>query len=474
MINVIFATTYHNIFCNEYITDLPWGRIKEDMEFFKTITTGGYNGTGSSGGKNSVIMGKDTFRSLKCVPLTNRINIVVSTTIIHTELDKDDFLIARTLEEALQLMKVYSPDGDSFIIGGRRLIQEALDKDIVDNVYHTVIDGEGAKKITGIPHHFNIPMHVESMKPVETPEYTLWFKHLTRNIVTEETGYIELVKRVLSKGEPRDDRTEVGTISVFGEHLRLNIEHSFPLLTSKRVYWKGVLEELLFFISGKTDTKLLEEKGVNIWKGNTSRESLDKSGLTRFKEGEYGAVYGYNWRHFGKPYTPLLERDERYQESGGFDQLYFLVESIKRTPTSRRHYVTSWNPTTLGEVPLPSCHVSYQFYVDSKDRLSCQVYMRSCDLFLGLPFNIASYATLTYMIAKLTGKTPYELIFSIGDAHIYSNHIEQCKTLISRTQRPLPQLVITGEQQTIDDFKAEDFVIKDYNPHPIIKGEMAV
>jgi thymidylate synthase len=238
----------------------------------------------------------------------------------------------------------------------------------------------------------------------------------------------------------------------------MDISTSFPLLTSKRVWWKGVLEELLFFISGSTDTKVLEEKGVNIWKGNTSREFLDKRGLYNLKEGEYGKSYGYQWRKFGDK----------------VDQLQNLIDGIKNDPFGRRHYMTAWNPLELENIPLPACHLSCQFYVFEDKKLSCQVYMRSCDVFLGLPFNIASYACLTYMIAHLTNLQPHELSFCLGDTHIYKNHIDQCNEMIKRDLRHFPKLKIKRKVENIDDFKFDDFEIINYNPHPTIKAEMAV
>ena len=221
----------------------------------------------------------------------------------------------------------------------------------------------------------------------------------------------------------------------------------------------------LFFISGKTDTKILESKGVNIWKGNTSREFLDGRKLNHYEVGEYGPSYGYNWRKFGATY-----KDEN---SRGVDQLQNAIDMIKNDPTSRRIIVTAWNPCILNDIPLPACHYFFQFYVDD-DKLSILINMRSCDVFLGLPFNIASYSLLLYMISHITNKKPHEVIFMLGDTHIYTNHIEQCKEQISRFMKKLPTLEILRKIENIDDFKFEDFLLKDYNPHPTIKAEMAV
>ncbi len=467
-INIIFASTPNNIFASSDRLSLPWGYNKDDMDFFKEKTIG-----------STVIMGLNTFKSLCHQPLKNRINIVVSSSLKNNSLTlanpPEKYYITSTLDEAIHIGKQLK--NEIFIIGGMQLINESLQKDYIDNIYHTIIDYPN-RFFEGLKHEFKISFPLKNSKIVSKPDYTLYFNHYENCRKTEEQNYIDLVKKVLQNGEDRDDRTSIGTMSTFGEQIKLNISEYFPLLTSKRVFWKGVLEELLFFISGETDTKVLEEKGINIWKGNTSMEFLDKRGLKHFKEGEYGEVYGYNWRHFNKPYTPILQRDVTYIKDGGIDQLQDVIDSIKNDPYSRRHFLTAWNPSTINNVPLPPCHTHVQFYVGNKDKnketLSCQVYMRSADLFLGVPFNIASYATLTYMICHLTNLKPYELSICIGDAHIYKNHIEQCKEMLNRPLRTLPKLKIKGNKKTIDDFVFEDFVIENYNPHPTIKADMAV
>jgi len=289
--------------------------------------------------------------------------------------------------------------------------------------------------------------------------------------MSEELKYLNLMKNVLSNGIKRIDRTNTGTLSLFGQSFRLNVSNSFPLLTTKKIYWKGVVEELLFFISGKTDTKILEDKNVNIWKGNTSREFLDKRKLFNYKEGEYGPNYGYNWRYFGKKY--ILINENSINDDKGIDQLNEAINLIKTDPFSRRILVSAWNPKVLDEIPLPSCHYCYQFYVDD-DKLSILVNMRSCDIFLGLPFNIASYSLLLYMIAHITNKQPYEIIFMLGDAHIYLNHIDQCNEQLLRDMRDFPKLSFNRIITNIDDFKYEDIKLENYNPHSIIKADMAI
>ena len=294
--------------------------------------------------------------------------------------------------------------------------------------------------------------------------------------------YFNVLKSVLVNGKERKDRTNVGTMSTFAQSFRVNVSAYFPLLTTKNVYWKGVVEELLWFISGISDSKILESKKINIWKGNTSREFLDKAGLTTYKEGEIGPGYGWQWRKFNKIYMPLQEEKKLLKDGfidcrePGIDQLQEAINLINTDPTSRRILVSAWNPTQLKEMALPPCHFCYEFYVDgdNMEKLSILVNMRSCDVFLGLPFNIASYSLLLYMVAHITNKQPYEVIFMLGDTHIYLNHLKQVEEQLTREKKTQPTLKIKRTVETIDDFKFEDFELENYNPHPAIKAEMAV
>lgn len=443
MINIIFAVDRQNNFCSSDRVSLPWGRIQEDMNHFKKITTSHKN--------NAVIMGKKTFESMAHQPLKDRVNIVVSKSILLTPPYPENVKFTPSLSDAINEAKeLHCPN--IFIIGGISLIEEALQRNDICNIYITIVN---LRCDYCLKYNYELPSSF--IKSEERHTHDCSYYTYTRK--TGEEEYIKLVKDVLTNGESRDDRTGVGAISLFGKHFTMDISNSFPLLTSKRVWWKGVLEELLFFISGSTDTKILEDKGVNIWKGNTSREFLDKRGLYDLKEGEYGKSYGYQWRKFGDK----------------VDQLQALIDGIKNDPFSRRHYMTAWNPLELDNIPLPACHLSCQFYVSNDNKkLRCQVYMRSCDVFLGLPFNIASYACLTYMICHLTNLQPHTLSFCLGDTHIYKNHIQQCHEMIQRPLRSFPKLRLKRKIENIDDFKAEDFEIIGYNPHPTIKAEMAV
>ncbi len=261
--------------------------------------------------------------------------------------------------------------------------------------------------------------------------------------------YLNLLDHILKNGVRKDDRTGTGTISVFGYQMRFDLQEGFPLLTTKKLHLKSIIHELLWFLKGETNIRYLNENGVTIWD-----EWADA-------QGELGPVYGYQWRSW-----PAA--DGRH-----IDQISQVVESLKNNPNSRRHIVSAWNVGEIDRMALPPCHVLFQFYV-ANGKLSCQLYQRSADVFLGVPFNIASYALLTMMMAQVCGYQPGEFIHTLGDTHIYLNHIEQVKLQLTREPRKLPRMVINPEVKSIFDFQYSDFRLEDYNPHPHIKGEIAV
>jgi thymidylate synthase len=261
--------------------------------------------------------------------------------------------------------------------------------------------------------------------------------------------YLDLLDYTLRNGVEKTDRTGTGTISVFGYQMRFKLDDGFPLLTTKKLHLKSIIHELLWFISGSTNIKYLTDNGVKIW-----NEWADA-------EGNLGPVYGSQWRAWTT------------NEGKKIDQLAEVISSIKKSPDSRRHIVSAWNVGEIDKMALPPCHVLFQFYV-ANGRLSCQLYQRSADIFLGVPFNIASYALLTMMIAQVTNLKAGEFIHTLGDAHIYLNHIEQVKTQLTREPLKLPTMVINPSVKTIDDFKYEDFTLTDYNAHPHIKGNIAI
>jgi len=281
---------------------------------------------------------------------------------------------------------------------------------------------------------------------------------------------LRLIRNILDHGVERDDRTGVGTKSIFGAQMRYSLRGGvIPVLTTKRVFWKGVLKELLWFVSGDTSSQTLENDGVKIWCGNGSRSFLDGLGLVDREEGDLGPIYGFQWRYFGAGYVDM-HTDYTGQ---GVDQLLECINLIKNNPNSRRILMSAWNPSMLSQMALPPCHVMCQFYV-ANGELSCLMYQRSCDMGLGVPFNIASYSLLTHMIAHVCNLKPGEFIHTLGDTHVYINHIEPLEEQLKRTPRSFPKLEIKRKVDNIDSFVYEDFELIDYHPHPPIKMEMAV
>jgi thymidylate synthase len=289
----------------------------------------------------------------------------------------------------------------------------------------------------------------------------------------DEQCYLNLMQQILDTqfNDVRTNRTDITTLSIFGPQLEFDLKLGFPLLTTKRVFFRGMFEELMWFIRGETNNNILTDKNVHIWDGNASPEFMKRRGLEHYPPGELGPIYGYSWRHFGGNYNP---NNLNHQNEGGVDQLANVIHLLKNDPFSRRIILLGWNPSVLDQVALPPCHMMCQFYVSQQNELSCKLYLRSNDLFLGAPFNIASYSLLTHMLAHICNLKVGKLIYTIGDAHIYSNHIEQVKEQLSRSPRPFPTLKIVKEVNSIEEFTLEHFQIDNYDPHPTIKAPMAV
>jgi thymidylate synthase len=262
-------------------------------------------------------------------------------------------------------------------------------------------------------------------------------------------AYHQLLERILQDGVRKDDRTGTGTLSVFGHQMRFDLAEGFPLVTTKQLHLRSIIHELLWFLTGDTNVRALQANGVSIWD-----EWADANG-------DLGPVYGQQWRSWAKP------------DGGSVDQIAWVLDEIRRNPDSRRLIVSAWNPADLDRMALAPCHCLFQFYV-AEGRLSCQLYQRSADVFLGVPFNIASYALLTAMIAQVTGLRPGDFIHTLGDAHLYVNHLEQARLQLTRAQRPLPRLVLNPGVTSLFDFRFEDVAIEGYAPHPAIRAPVAV
>lgn len=262
-------------------------------------------------------------------------------------------------------------------------------------------------------------------------------------------AYHQLLERILQDGVRKDDRTGTGTLSVFGHQMRFDLAEGFPLVTTKQLHLRSIIHELLWFLTGDTNVRALQANGVSIWD-----EWADANG-------DLGPVYGHQWRSWAKP------------DGGSVDQIAWVLDEIRRNPDSRRLIVSAWNPADLDRMALAPCHCLFQFYV-AEGRLSCQLYQRSADVFLGVPFNIASYALLTAMIAQVTGLRPGDFIHTLGDAHLYVNHLEQARLQLTRAQRPLPRLVLNPAVTSLFDFRFEDVAIEGYAPHPAIRAPVAV
>ena len=438
---------------------LPW-HYPEDLRRFKTITT-----------NNIVIYGRKTYDSLpeKYRPLPNRTTIVISKTRTGAPptLWVDSILKAYNAAKNLQTVE---PTLKIFIIGGESIYIEFLRRGLVSHMLTTHID-EDYNCDTHFP--INLLSFFDCIHEIKSEKHDkLTYKTWQNTTNMEELQYLSAVEKVISYGEKRDDRTGVGTKSLFGVNFRFSLKDNvMPLLTTKPVYFKGVKEELIWFLNGDTDAKNLNKKGVKIWNDNGTREFLDSRGL-EYPEGTLGPVYGWQWRNFNGPYNsshPKILPNNKYK-----DQIKNIINILKHNPTSRRAILTSWNPNQSNEMALVSCHCMYHFWLSSKG-LHCSMFQRSGDSGLGIPFNIASASLLTHLIAYVVGVKAYEFVHFVSDFHVYLNHIEPLKKQILRNPRSFPRILLGNIPDDLFNIDSSQIQLIDYFPcTPVIRMKMAI
>jgi thymidylate synthase len=442
-----------------YENKLPF-KCDKDMEYFKKVTNLEYK----KNYKNILIMGKNTFLSKPSLNNNNRIEFVISNTLTSKDYD----YVFESFEKCLEYCYELKDIGKIFLIGGKELIEKYATHPKCDEILINLLDFKNTNNYDSyidykkLINNFYLSGSKVDCGDYFTIEYMKYFKYKT-----SENCYLNLLKEVLEFGESRQDRTGTGTLSIFGPQIEIDISNSFPLITTKKLNFKNIVTEVLWFLSGSTNTKFLKDNNVNIWDGNTSREFLDKRGFFDYEIGDTGPLYGYQWRNFGGNF--------RDKNSKGIDQIERMLYLLKNDPTSRRIFMSSWNPMDLDKMTLEPCHVSFQLYV-SNNHLNGKLYMRSNDLFLGAPWNIAGYSLLIYMFCHLTNYLPGKLIYSLGDSHIYLNHIKQVEEQLNRSTRPLPKLKIKDikDIKSFEDFDINSFELSDYDPHSFIKADMAV
>ena len=467
---------------------LPWN-LRKELQYFKKITTQGSK-------INAVIMGRKTWESIphKFKPLPDRLNIILSKqeNYLKEPHNKNVFHLT-SLDLAINYIKDYTekllekPLGEIFIIGGSSLYQEVLVRPDLCHMYITEIYQDydcdtffSNKKeyqtnfnlLTCSDFNEENQIYFRCFK-YQKKDYDLEAQPITYKNV-EEQQYLDLLYKIGMFGIKRGDRTGTGTLSTFGEVQKFNLRDTFPMLTTKRIFFKAVFEELMLYLRGQTDNKILNEKNIHIWDGNTSREFLDKRELYSYEEGDMGETYGFNFRHFGGEYRGCQHTYIKGKD--GFDQLQNAIDLIKHNPESRRIIITLWNPKTEHKAALPSCLCWYQFYVNPYEKtLSLLINIRSSDFFLANNWNVCTGALLTHLICNLEDidLVPGDLTVMSGDTHIYLNHLDQVQKNLERTPRPFPKLIIKGKKN-IEEYEYEDLTLLGYNPYPNIKASMAV
>ena len=454
-------------------------KIKDDMEYFKSITKNTDNK------ENVVIMGYNTWESIpiKFRPLVNRINIVLSKNNKYKIKDKNVNVFSDIKELFRWLFNNKQTFNEIFFIGGEKIYNEIFKNYniLIDKIYITDIYSDICYDNCDNLSFFNYDLSeyistsgdlkttvgkIYSPEKKEYIEIELQYRFIKyHKINNDEYQYLSLLKEIIKENNIKESRNS-NVYSKFGVRMEFNLLNGFPLLTSKKMPWKTILRELLWFIKGETDNKKLNEKNVTIWNGNSTKEFLESRSLNYEIEGDLGPIYGFQWRHFGAEY---IDCNTDYNNKG-VDQLKYVIDEIKNNPESRRIILSAWNPVDIPKMALPPCHVMVQFNVEPPF-IDAQLYQRSGDMFLGVPFNIASYSLLLSIIGKICNYIPRKLIHIIGDAHIYDNHISAVNTQINRKIHNFPTLEI-NDLEDIDNINENMFNIINYKHETYIKAEM--
>lgn len=489
---------------------IPWN-IKEDLINFKQITTLVPTDENIEY-QNAVVMGRKTWESLPSNyrPLPKRLNVIITNqdlnikndNVLVSKWDNFETAIINHIDTQNKVKKRNILINDIYIIGGQQIYNLALNTRKINRIYATEIYKDVVCD-TYIPDYLNYKSdlnefkyrNVSSFNTSNENDFLECNKTYFRFIVLlnikqydkkailpaiwqneEELNYLKIMNDIMVNGIERSDRTGTGTISTFGNQLKFNLRDTFPLSTTKRMFFRAIFEELKLYLTGKTDNKILQKKNIHIWDGNTSREFLDKRGLNHYPEGDMGETYGFNMRHYGGKYKDC-HHDYESDSNNGFDQLKYVINLLKKDPTSRRIMINLWNPATLDKAALPSCLCQYQFYVNTRAKeLSLQIYIRSSDYFLANNWNTCTGALFVHLLCNVEGinLTPGDLTVVVGDTHLYKTHLDQVRENLKREPYPFPMLRVKRKTKDITNFEFEDLELLGYRAHPRISADMAV
>ena len=465
--------------------EIPW-KLTKELQYFKKITT--HSNYPIS--LNVVIMGRKTWDSIPAIfkPLKDRINIILTKNIEKYESETstmNNVFVCKNIPNCIYLLEsIKNVNKENiFIIGGASIYNETLLNYKCSKIYFTEVynNYDCDKFFPKLPDYFKLTNVSKFINDNNTYYRNLVYTNIDYLELykqnkwenTEENQYLNCIKKIISLGESKIDRTKIGILSVFGETFKYDLSDTFPALTTRRQFLRGIFEELKFYISGKTDNKILNDKNVSIWNGNTTREFLDKRGLQHYPEHDMGETYGFNFRHYGAEYKTCKEN----YTGLGFDQVEYVLDLIKNDPTSRRIIIDIWNCSTIHKASLPPCLCKYQFNVNVEQKqLNLMIYLRSSDFFLANNWNVCTGAFFVHMICNLKDidLSPGILTVVTGDTHIYSNHIEQATENLGRTPRPFPKLIIKEKKDKLEDFEFSDMKIIGYKPYKSISASMAV